>query len=111
MIDRRMLPWLLGLAALTLGSGALAVVLMWWSSDLQSQVNAFYSAVTGSEQLSDEVYRHWDTLSRAAYTAQAFCPPLLTGCAATLFALPAVLARRWDVTHRRALPPESPAAA
>jgi TRAP-type C4-dicarboxylate transport system permease small subunit len=98
-----MLPWLIGLVAVVLVTGGAAVVGLWASGDWNSQANAFYSAQTGTDPLPEAVYRKWDRLQQNAYLLQNIATPLLLACVVALLAFIAVLARRWDVTHRRAL--------
>ncbi|CAN5372906.1 hypothetical protein BH09ACT4_BH09ACT4_10440 [soil metagenome] len=98
-----MWPWLGGLVALIVVTVAAATVMSWIAADLQQQANDFYTSQDGSAQIADEVYQHWDAISQTAYTLQQLVPPVLLGCSASVFALLAVLARRWDVARRRSL--------
>jgi hypothetical protein len=106
-----MLPWLVALVALVLVAVSAAAVLLWVTVELQVQVNAFYSTLGATEQLPEEVYRYWDSLSQNAYLLQQLATPILVGGVATLFALLAVLARRWDVLRGRSYRVEADAEA
>lgn len=103
MIERRMRGWLAGLGALIVGTGALAVWLLSYSVDLQMLVNDFYTSQTSGEPLDEETYRYWDALSRNSYLLQQLSIPVLLSCVVAIFAVVAVLARRWDVARGRAL--------
>lgn len=98
-----MWAWLGGVAALIVGTGVLTVWLLSYSVDLQILVNHFYTTQTNGETLDEDTYRYWDTLSRNSYQLQQLSIPVLVGCMVAIFAFVAVLARRWDVTHGRAL--------
>jgi membrane associated rhomboid family serine protease len=92
--ERGVAPRLVALVALALVTSAIAVVLTWVSSDLQIQVNAFYSSQT--EQVSQEEYDRWNVISTNAYTFVQLATPLLLGAMGALFGLLAVLAFRWE---------------
>jgi hypothetical protein len=97
MNSRRPLGWYLGLVVLVIVPVASAVVLVWTSSDQQIQVAEFYNSQENGDAITEEEYRYWDSLSRHAYQmVTVVVPALLTGAAAAIFALLAVLAFRWE---------------
>ncbi len=92
--DRGVAPRLVALAALALVTSATSVVLTWVSSDLQIQVNAFYSSQV--EQVSQEEYDRWNAVSMNAYTFLQLVTPLLLGAIMAVLGTLAVLALRWE---------------
>jgi TRAP-type C4-dicarboxylate transport system permease small subunit len=104
MIDRRSIPWIAGLAVLVLAVLATAAILLWVSSDMTVRSNEFYSGLTGTEQVPDRTYEYWNTISSNAYVLYSVAAPLLVGGLTAVFALLAVLARRFDLTRATPLP-------
>jgi hypothetical protein len=99
MIDRRSLAWLIGIAGLAVGVLAVAVTLLWASADMSVRANEFYSGLTGTEQVPDRTYEYWNTISNTAYVFYSVASPLLAGGLTAVFALLAVLARRFDLSR------------
>ncbi|MGN6503755.1 MAG: hypothetical protein ACTHKX_12760 [Pseudolysinimonas sp.] len=92
MRDRRALPWLVGLIVVAVVSTAAALGLIWWASELQVQVYAFYR---DNPQVADaNVYAYWDQVSTNAYTLQSLSMPLFLAALVAVFALLAVLELR-----------------
>jgi ABC-type phosphate/phosphonate transport system permease subunit len=108
MRDRRVVPWLIGMGALALLATALAVVLIWWASELQVQVYEFYS--TNPQVVDQNDYAYWERVGTNAYTLQTLAMPLFLAALVAVFALLAVLARREDAHATRAAQAEAPAA-
>jgi hypothetical protein len=102
MTDRRSIPWIAGLGALVLAVLATAVILLWASSDMTVRSNEFYSTLTGTEQVPDRTYEYWNTISSNAYVLYSVASPLLVGGLTAVFALLAVLARRFDLARSNA---------
>jgi hypothetical protein len=100
MSDRRAIRWILGLGALGLVTLSGALTLSWWSSDILARVYAFYAAQTDGNGVSEEDYQRWNILQNLSVTLQSLVTPLLIGTLIAVFALLAVLARRWDLAHR-----------
>jgi hypothetical protein len=100
MTDRRPIGWYLGLILIAVVATTTAIVLTWIASDMQIQVNEFYTSNPGG--LFDESdYRQWDILSMNSYTLLGLVAPLLVGSGTALVAMLAVLAYRWE--QQRAL--------
>lgn len=96
MNSRQPLGWYVALVVLVIVAVGTSVMLIWTSAVQEIEVSEFYSQQSG-EIIDDEEYRYWDAISRNAYTMQSVvAPTLLTGAAAAIFALLAVLAFRWE---------------
>jgi hypothetical protein len=95
MADTRVIPWVVALIATGLVSAALAIWLLWWASDLQQQVTAWYNAQSGSEY--DAVTgAFFDRIGSNAYAMESVASPLLAGTVFAILASLVVLARRWE---------------
>jgi hypothetical protein len=90
---------MLGLGLVGVAAIALAIGVSWWGADLQSQAYTFYTQKTDGG-ISQAEYDYWNVVSTNGYTLQTLATPLLIGALVAVFALLAVLARRWDVGHR-----------
>jgi hypothetical protein len=95
-MTRRTIPWLAGLAALAIVTATGALVLVWVASDLQVQVNAFYTSLSGTDALPPRTYEYWDALNTRAYLMYTLASPLLLGAIAAILALLATLALLWE---------------
>jgi uncharacterized membrane protein YqiK len=103
MTRRGPVGWYLGLIAIVVVFIVLSVVLIWFASGQQILVDEFYTSNASTEPVTDEEYRYWDAIARGAYQqVTVVAPTLLTGAAAAIFALLAVLAFRWERRRRPA---------
>jgi RsiW-degrading membrane proteinase PrsW (M82 family) len=95
MRKRTPLPWLASLILVAVASTAAALGAIWWSSELQVQVYAFYR---DNPQVTDSnVYAFWDHVSTNAYTLQSLATPLFLAALVAVLALLVVLEVR---SHR-----------
>ena len=96
--------WYLGLIGVGAILIAIAVAVIWFASGQQIRVDEFYTSQQNGEVITNEEYRYWDGLMRAAVQqATVVAPTLLTGAVSAIFALLAVLAFRWERRRRVAL--------
>lgn len=91
MRDRARL-WYAGLIVVAVASTAAALGLIWWASELQVQVYAFYR--DNPQVLDQNEYAYWDHISTNAYTLQSLATPLFLAALIAVFALLAVLEGR-----------------
>ncbi|MEO8262594.1 MAG: hypothetical protein ABI566_08480 [Pseudolysinimonas sp.] len=98
MADRPARPWLIGLGMLTVATVGVGTSLVWWSADLQLQVDEYYRTLTGTDPISLETSDYWNGISGASFLLQSTASPFLAGGVVAGVTLLAVLARRWDRT-------------
>jgi hypothetical protein len=107
MMPRGMRRWVAALLALTVVPAAGALVAIFVGMDLQTQADLFFLSQTGDDIAPDDVWARWNTVQYHGSQLAQLGRPLFTGALIALFALLAVLARRWDAARRLALAAEA----